>query len=439
MKTLKQFFEVYRPKAPDEQKFVDKHVTIKHKDRNGNGDDVFKATNIKTIERKSERHGYDVGEDEKVYEEVEDLDEGYTIRSSGHQKVHVVKNGKIVKTFKDPRDAQMHIAKLNREMKEEVEELDELSNKTLKSYIKKASNQAFSKGFSGGAMLARDKEDEPDGHKNVRSALKRVSGVRRAVDKLTNEEVELDESLESMSDARVKYHATKNFPHGRYSDKEIKAEHNRRSKSVPNYHAVKPSLNEEGEVLHTSAEDRVLRSLVAYYEELGEEVLLDDIVEIAEEMIAELSKKTLGSYVKKASHDVATRASATARYAEKEDQAKKSGDYDTARKNSKIADKAFNKGWDRRKHIAKAVDRLTKEDVINRTIAKYVPEDVELPSMEERLVAKLQDQISEGHILTLLDLFSDLSEQNQMAMLDTIETQEGINSLIDFALDNRGE
>lgn len=74
MKKLKDFLEVYKPKSPDEQKFVDKHVTIKHKDRNGNGDDVFKG-NTKTIKRKEERHGYDVGEDEKVYEEVEELDE----------------------------------------------------------------------------------------------------------------------------------------------------------------------------------------------------------------------------------------------------------------------------------------------------------------------------------------------------------------------------
>ena len=66
--------EVYKPKSPDEQKFVDKHVTIKHKDRNGNGDDVFKG-NTKYIKRKEERHGYDVGEDEKVYESIEELEE----------------------------------------------------------------------------------------------------------------------------------------------------------------------------------------------------------------------------------------------------------------------------------------------------------------------------------------------------------------------------
>lgn len=74
-KTLKQILEVYKPKAADEQKFVDKHVAVKHDDVNGNKDDVFQGTNVKKIDRKKERHGYEAGEDEKVYEEVEQIDE----------------------------------------------------------------------------------------------------------------------------------------------------------------------------------------------------------------------------------------------------------------------------------------------------------------------------------------------------------------------------
>ena len=69
MKTLKQIFgEVYGPETKDGKAFVHKHVTVKYDDRNGNGDDVFQATNVKTAKRKEERHGYDSGEDEKVYE-----------------------------------------------------------------------------------------------------------------------------------------------------------------------------------------------------------------------------------------------------------------------------------------------------------------------------------------------------------------------------------
>lgn len=74
-KTLKQMLEVYEPKAADEKKFKDKHVTVKHEDPNGNKEDVFTGSNVKPVERKKTRHGYDAGQDEKVYEEVEQVDE----------------------------------------------------------------------------------------------------------------------------------------------------------------------------------------------------------------------------------------------------------------------------------------------------------------------------------------------------------------------------
>ena len=74
MKTLKQFAEQtgYRKvKSPDEQRFVDKHEVQVTPDAAGNKDDVFKATNIKTVERKKERKGYDAGSDEAVYEAMD--------------------------------------------------------------------------------------------------------------------------------------------------------------------------------------------------------------------------------------------------------------------------------------------------------------------------------------------------------------------------------
>ena len=67
--------ELYEPKSPDEKRFMQKHVAIKHKDANGNGDELFKGSNIKTIDRTKDHHGYNPGEDEKVYEDVEELDE----------------------------------------------------------------------------------------------------------------------------------------------------------------------------------------------------------------------------------------------------------------------------------------------------------------------------------------------------------------------------
>ena len=63
----------YAPKSTDELRFKKKHVVQKTDDRNGNKDDVFKATNIKTLERAKERHGYNPDEDEQVYEGYEEI------------------------------------------------------------------------------------------------------------------------------------------------------------------------------------------------------------------------------------------------------------------------------------------------------------------------------------------------------------------------------
>ena len=86
MKTLKQLLEKkadlpqlsspveptsvtsYVPKTKDEKRFMDKHVVKKTEDRNGNGDDHFRATNVKAYDRSASHHGYNTGEDQKVYE-----------------------------------------------------------------------------------------------------------------------------------------------------------------------------------------------------------------------------------------------------------------------------------------------------------------------------------------------------------------------------------
>jgi hypothetical protein len=76
MKTLKNILEVTAPKSKDEKRFKDKHVTVKHADRNGNKDDVFQATNVKTFDREAHNYGHSPAEDEKVYEsKVEGIQE----------------------------------------------------------------------------------------------------------------------------------------------------------------------------------------------------------------------------------------------------------------------------------------------------------------------------------------------------------------------------
>lgn len=80
--------------------------------------------------------------------------------------------------------------------------------------------------------------------------------------------------------------------------------------------------------------------------------------ELDDEELNELKSSTLASYVKKASHDVATKGALTRHHGEKSERERKEGDYVNARKSSEKADKIFAKSWKRREGMAKAVDKL---------------------------------------------------------------------------------
>lgn len=123
-KTLKEIFEVYEPKSPDEKRFKDKHITVKNKDRNGNGDDVFQATNIKAIDRTKEAHGYNPGDDEKVYEEK--MTKG-DVAKEKKLKAKFDKSGMkaaMKKQYGPEKGQQVYFAKI-RKMAMESVELDE--------------------------------------------------------------------------------------------------------------------------------------------------------------------------------------------------------------------------------------------------------------------------------------------------------------------------
>lgn len=152
MKTLKDIFnEVYRPKSPDEQKFVDKHVVDKKADRNevngkANGDDVFQATNIKMGSRSKTRHGYDPGQDEKVYEEVEELEEKELTKAEMKKREELVKKmkGKGWSDRYGKRGKEVMYAtatKMAKKMAEEKECEDEDDEKEMKGKKKKLTKE----------------------------------------------------------------------------------------------------------------------------------------------------------------------------------------------------------------------------------------------------------------------------------------------------------
>lgn len=125
----------------------------------------------------------------------------------------------------------------------EEETLDELSIMTLNRYYKKALAAIHKSRKSHDASIMRGM----DPSKDKATISKRAKGVNlaksRALKKIRGEEV--NEDISKMKDSHVKFFATKNISHPAYTRSEIDDEHRRRQRVVPNYHKVKPSMNED--------------------------------------------------------------------------------------------------------------------------------------------------------------------------------------------------
>ena len=93
---------------------------------------------------------------------------------------------------------------------------------------------------------------------------------------------------------------------------------------------------------------------------------------MSEEQIDEISKKTLGSYIKKASHDAAHKSAIVGKMALRSSTKYDDMDFVGSRKDNDAAEKSFGKSWKRRKGIAKAVDKLTNEDFSLESIQEEI-------------------------------------------------------------------
>ena len=122
---------------------------------------------------------------------LDEEDDGWYTHSQMHGSKKSEKHPKGISAAEWKSGIRWHHGKNKRiNIKEEAEQIDELSKETLGSYVKKATNQAFNKGFAGGANLSRGQEHEKEGERQVNKAVKRVIGVNKAVNKMTKEEAE---------------------------------------------------------------------------------------------------------------------------------------------------------------------------------------------------------------------------------------------------------
>lgn len=204
-------------------------------------------------------------------------------------------------------------------VKESVEQIDELSKKTLGSYVKKAADSV-----QANTRQANTGDDYDLRHKSLLKTNKRISGIGSAVRKLTKESVEqIDELSKKTLGSYVK----------------------KATSDVGLAGFVKGTTVND----HSRSKDYDDAAAMNRKRKMGIAKAVDKLTKESVEELDELSKKTLGSYVNKASDSMYKMGSDSERaYGQKE--IKKSFDIG-------------NKADKRQGHINKAVGKLTKESV----------------------------------------------------------------------------
>lgn len=302
--------------------------------------------------------------------------------------------------------------------KEEVEEIDELSNETLNKVIA-ADSKRYTNPSVHTKRAIRLLKNKPAKKVavNEEEELEEGVGVRcKSFAEFKNAAQEMADHI--THDGKVHFHTKEVSAGGKTWHQTSSNIHNMRNGGFYSYghfnHSGK-GASEEGHGRHVTPF------------ELDEETQID-----------ELSKDTLKSYATKAADDYSDQIKT---YDTDEKRAKKfmkSRNYTLSNKASSSAYAAIKKAGLRRKGITAAMGRLTKEDIINNAIDRFLPEDYEIPSLEERLLKKLNG-ITESNVNALLGLFRSLNSHNQEVMYEECDTLEGVNKLLDLTIQARGK
>jgi len=238
--------------------------------------------------------------------------------------------------------------------KEEVEGLDEISKKTLGSYVSKASvdmaNRTadgvqkralagadyahnISRGMSVKQADANLKKDYDAAKPDTKKAVKRMHGIDRAVSRLTKEEVE---ELDELSKSTLASYAKKAVDSG-----DIASRIASRSASL------------------SGKESKPMQDIVSKRGE-GIKKAINRLAKEEVEELDELSKSTLASYAKKATHDARMKM-ATGKDFERVGANTRKPEYKAGAK--KWEDKYKSDARRREAGTMKAIDRLAKEEV----------------------------------------------------------------------------
>ena len=262
--------------------------------------------------------------------------------------------------------AHAHAAKLNAALKEEAKALDEISKKTMGRYINKAKDSidmaSYRSGIKDGTAISSStpyKSNNP----LEKKLSKRHKGIETAVKKLTREE---SEQIDELSKKTLGSYVKKAKDQMSRSDQIAGIELGRRSDLGARVGNVERKHNK--------------RASKRYF---GIDKAVDKLTKEDAEQIDELSKKTLGSYVKKASGAERPKNVMSQKSVPITTIAAYQGDSETGhfgkRFNQATYDKAERLRKNRETGIKTAVNKLTKEEIemIEAKLAGVAPGSME--------------------------------------------------------------
>ena len=405
-KTLKDFLNERQlgpmvVKNPDEQKFIDKHVVAKTDDRNGNDDELFKGSKVKMADRKKDRKGYNPGEDEEVYEELK----------GNQHKIDANHNGKV-----DAHDFKLLRSK--KKVAEEAEELEELSHATLRGYRMKAKSIADNEG-------GKDRTASRDlaGRKSYGG---RMAGIEKAKVMAKEEADQIDE----LSEPTVRTYYNKAGEQGKKIADKMKIGGGDWSKDGSDTKTLKKRAagrtmalkRRSGEMKMSEDSEQIDEILdtpkkAADYKAKAEKSFKDNIWKGGAKAVRTTTKRLYGLSHPKVAEEVEIE--------EKLDMKKAS--MGTVVKDFQKSDAPQFQGKSQKKRQVMAIAAKLSAERGGKPLRK-----------EERLLAKLAD-ISETHKRTMVSVFEKLNEDNQREFMLACDTAEGIEQMLDFSIQHRGE
>ena len=392
-KTLKDFLNERQlgpmvVKNPDEQKFIDKHVVAKTDDRNGNDDELFKGSKVKMADRPKHRKGYNPGEDEEVYE---------ALKGNQH-KIDANKNGKV-----DAHD--FHLLRKKKKVAEEAEELEELSTDTLRNYRAKAKDDAEKISFDDDGADRRMRKRSMGSWDAGKKILKRGDALRK------EEAEQIDEISAEKKDAYAQK-AGKQLP-GLFKKSGETANDARKYYNRKN--TVRKIANEEADQI-----DEILDTpeKAANYKAKAQKSFSKNVWISGDKAAHQTAKKRLyGLSHPKVAEEIEIE--------EKLNMDKAS--MGTVIKDFQKSDAPQFQGKSQKKRQVMAIAAKLSAERGGKPLNK-----------EERLLTKLAD-ISETHKRTMVSVFEKLNEDNQREFMLACDTAEGIEQMLDFSIQHRGE